>query len=258
MRTSTISGLDKRPSPWQVGQTLRKPALAVAARAGEAELHGARHLRDVAGPIALRTNGGRAAHRAAAVAGLADFLARNVEPHLRPADGLPEIDVQPVFEIGAFFRTPAGCSPPRRLPKNWLKMSRKAPVPPPGCVVGALMIRVIGKIEAAKAHARLACARPWSAARTARRNVVGIEAVLIVYLALLRIAQDVVGFLDFLEPLFGGFIAGIQVGMILARQLAIRLANLVFFGVARHAEGFVVIVFAGGWHNNSRWLVVGG
>ena len=67
-------------------------------------------------------------------------------------------------------------------------------------------------------------------------TVVGIEAELIVHLALLRVAQDVVGFLDLLEALLGGFVAGIQVGMILARQLAVRLADIVVLGIARDAQ----------------------
>ena len=89
------------------GADIAQAALAVAARAGEAEFHRARHLRDVAGAIALRTNGGGAAHGAGAVAGLANLLARDIEAHLRAADGLPEVDVQPVFQIRALFRTAA-------------------------------------------------------------------------------------------------------------------------------------------------------
>ena len=111
-----------------------------------------------------------------------------------------------------------------------------------------IVIDEIGKIEATETHARLTGARAWPTARTARRNVVGIETVLIVNLALLGIAQDVVGFLDLLEALLGGFIAGIQIRMILARQLAVSLADLVFLGGARHTERFVIILFACGWH----------
>ncbi len=111
-----------------------------------------------------------------------------------------------------------------------------------------MIIDVIGKIEATETHARLTGARSWPAARTARRNVVGVETVLIVDLALLGIAQDVVSFLDFLEALLGGFIAGVQIRMILARQLAVRLADLVFFGRARYTERLVIILFACGWH----------
>src|ERR1700678_94200 len=86
------------------GANVAQTAFAVAARAGEAELHGTRHLCHVSGPIALRTNGRRATGGAGAVACFTYFLARDVETHLRAADGLPKVDIQPVFEIGAFFR----------------------------------------------------------------------------------------------------------------------------------------------------------
>ncbi len=120
--------------------------------------------------------------------------------------------------------------------------------------VPAVIIDVIGKIEAAETHARLTGARACPAAWPPGRNVVGIETVLIVNLALLGIAQDVVGFLDFLEALFSGFVAGVQIRMILARQLTVRLADLVFFGTARYTKRFVIILFACGWHE--CWFLV--
>ena len=112
------------------GAGIAQAALAVAARAGEAELHRARHLLDVAGAIALRANRRCAAHRAAAVASLADFLARDVEPDLRPADGLPEIDVEAVFEIRAFFRSairPFFAAVAEKLAENVAKSARAGP-----------------------------------------------------------------------------------------------------------------------------------
>ena len=125
----------------------------------------------------------------AAVAGLADLLARDVQPHLRAADGLPEIDVQAVFEIGALFRAGRRLGSPPRPPKNWLKMSRKR--------AGAARARRRVRPPPADSRIRknrsrrnpcpgLRCARARAAAGTARRNVVRIETVLIVNLALLR------------------------------------------------------------------------
>jgi hypothetical protein len=104
MRTSTISVLVTRPSPPQVGQALRKRPDAAAARAGEAEFHGAGHLRHIAGAFALRAGDFAGAGRSGAVAGAADFVARDVETRLRAFDGLPEIDVHHVFEVAALFR----------------------------------------------------------------------------------------------------------------------------------------------------------
>jgi hypothetical protein len=45
---------------------------------------------------------------------------------------------------------------------------------------------------------------------------------LVVLLALLGVADHVVGGGDLLEPLFGGGIAGVGVGVELARQLPVR------------------------------------
>ena len=52
-----------------------------------------------------------------------------------------------------------------------------------------------------------------------------IEAELVVHLAFLGVREDFVGFLNLLELLFGGFVAGIQVRVILAGQLAVGRAN---------------------------------
>ncbi len=98
----------------------------------------------------------------------------------------------------------------------------------------ALLVHVLGKVETAEAHVRavgtLVGARSASGtARAARRNVVGIETVLVVDLALFRVAQNVVGFLNRLEAFFGGLVAWIQVGMVLARQTPVSLADFSSF-----------------------------
>src|SRR5271170_4154508 len=87
------------------GADVFQPSLAIATRAGEAELHGASHLVDAAGAIALRAHRGGTADGAAAIAGGANFLARDIEAHLSTTDGLPEVDVESVFEIGTLLRT---------------------------------------------------------------------------------------------------------------------------------------------------------
>ena len=123
--------------------------------------------------------------------------------------------------------------PPRR--KNCEKMSVNPPLPPVcrrsgGCRAGAgLLVKVIGKIEAAEIHVRPGGAS--APAAPAPETVVRIEAYLIVHLALLGIAQDVVGFLHVLEALLGRLVARIQIGMIFARELPVRLADLIRGGV---------------------------
>src|SRR6202043_3084384 len=79
--------------------------------------------------------------------------------------------------------------------------------------------------------------------RRSGRSALGIEAELIVHLPLLGVGENVVGFLNLLEFLFGGFIAGIQVRMIFAGKLSIGLANLFLSGLARPTQQFVIILF---------------
>jgi hypothetical protein len=66
-------------------------------------------------------------------------------------------------------------------------------------------------------------------------------AVLIVSRPLLRIAQNLVGFLGFLEVLFGFRVVGIAVGVVLHRQAAIGLLQLVVGGIAIDAQNFVIV-----------------
>ena len=102
----------------------------------------------------------------------------------------------------------------------------------------------IGEIEAAEIEVGPARAAAWLGSRPACAGiaVLRIEAELVVHLTLLGVAQDVVGFLDVLEALLGGLVARIQIGMVLARELAVGLADFVRIGVARHAQRFVVVV----------------
>ncbi len=243
------------------GADIAQPSLAIAARAGKAEFHSAGHLVDAARAIALWAHGGGATHRACAVAGLANFLTRGIEAHLSAADGLPEVDVEPVFQIRTFLRT-AGGFLAAVAAEELAEDVAKSPSSAASLRAGpGTMVDVIGKIETAETHAGLTGRRTTlPGAWAAGRDVVGIEAVLIVNLALLRFAQDIVRFLHFLETLLSGFVARVQIGMVFARQLAVRFADLVFFGAARHAQRFVIIGFACGWHKRvvGYWLLVVG
>ena len=67
--------------------------------------------------------------------------------------------------------------------------------------------------------------------------------MLIIDLALFGIAQDIVGFLNFLEAVFSSLVAWIQVRMVLAGQLPIGLADLVRLGIAGDTEELVIILF---------------
>ena len=74
-----------------------------------------------------------------------------------------------------------------------------------------------------------------------RINVVGVKPDLVVNFAFLGIAEDVVGFGERFELLFGCLVPGVDVGMILARQLAERLADILRRGGFLHAENFVIV-----------------
>src|SRR5579871_2968179 len=83
-------------------------------------------------------------------------------------------------------------------------------------------------------HARTA---GKSAFRARRRRKIGaalpVLAELVVTAAFLRVGEDLVGFVNLLEFFFRGFVSGIDVGMMLPRELAVRVADLVFRGRAR-------------------------
>ena len=60
---------------------------------------------------------------------------------------------------------------------------------------------------------------------------------------LLRIGEHRVRFGQLLELLLGRLVARVPVGMVLERQLAIGLFDLVLAGVAAQAEDFIVVPF---------------
>src|SRR5581483_1361122 len=155
--------------------------------------------------------------------GPAHLLPRDLEGDGRTFESLPEIDIECVLQVGTLLRRLGlfFALPTEKLREDVAKTAGLA------FAAGRLLAEVIGEIEAAEVHVRLGpsaapCTRP-----RARETVRRIEAVLVVHLALLRIAQNVICFLYVLETLFGRFITGIQIRMILARQLAIRFADFI-------------------------------
>ena len=77
------------------------------------------------------------------------------------------------------------------------------------------------------------------------------EAELIVHLAFLCVREDVVSFLHLLELLFRGFVAGVQVGMILARKFPVGLPDFLLRRLAGDAQQFVIILFSCSGHRVS-------
>src|SRR5579862_8356201 len=82
------------------------------------------------------------------------------------------------------------------------------------------------------------CCAAWKAASCGSRPGTPNAVVL---LAFFFVAEDVVGVLNLLEARFGLLVAGIAIGMMLARQFAIRLFDFVVRGVFGYAQDFIVI-----------------
>ena len=216
--------------------------------------------------VALRTLA-RLFDVALAVTIAADFQPRDVELQLRAFDGLPEADVHLVFKIGAGLRMLRGLDATAASKDVGEDVAKSA-----ACARAAsgrtCAFREVVEVEAAEIEgnflgvgARAACVlcgtTKSACAKTASAgigfgcggiDVVGVEAELIVDLALLGIAEDVVGLGDGLEFLFGRLVAGIHVGMIFARKFAEGLADVLRRGRLLHAEGGVVVLLGGCGH----------
>ena len=78
-----------------------EPAFTVTARARQAKFHGARHLGHLAGTVTLGADHVLTAGRPGAMASAALFLAIDVQLYLGAPDGLPEIDIEAVLQVGA-------------------------------------------------------------------------------------------------------------------------------------------------------------
>src|SRR5215472_9842012 len=72
--------------------------------------------------------------------------------------------------------------------------------------------------------------------RRSTLEVVAVKAVLVVHLPLFRIGQYVVRFLQLLELFFRGLVSGIQVRVILPRQLAECCADVLRARASRDAQ----------------------
>src|SRR5215472_17176972 len=76
----------------------------------------------------------------------------------------------------------------------------------------------------------------------------------VVLRAPLRIGQNLVGLVEFLEALLGLFVARIAIRMKLDRERAVRLLQLRLAGAAINAENLVVVAFVS-WRHRAKILV---
>src|SRR5262249_35582731 len=83
-------------------------------------------------------------------------------------------------------------------------------------------------------------------------------ALLVVLLALVGVGQHGVRLRDLLEALLGGLVAWVGVGVVGARELAVRLFDLVGGSVLGHAEDLIEVLArpVGGTHARTSLLIV--
>src|SRR5258707_14154250 len=85
-----------------------------------------------------------------------------------------------------------------------------------------------------------------------RLKILAIKSVLVIHLSFFRIRQHVVCFLHLLEFLFRRFVPGIQVRVILPRQLAEGRANILRARLARDSQQFVIVLLCSCRHRLLR------
>src|SRR5712671_1051173 len=241
---------------------------SMAPRTLHVELHAATGLRDLAGPVALRTFTRRFQDPLPTAIG-ANILARDIEAHHPAPDRRPEGNVDLVLQVRARFRpglrgsaTAAATKDPG---KNVFEAAAPGAAGPPAT---PRIFEHVGKIESSEVELRaLTASRSVSATwepagriaagpatgprigfRRGGIDIVRVEADLVVDLAFLGIAQNVVGFGQGLELLLGPFVPGIHVRMILPRQLAERLTDFLRRGAFLHAQNLVVVLLGGSCH----------
>src|SRR6185436_48997 len=200
----------------------RAAAAALRAGAGDGEeaLREA-HLADAAAGVA---GGGRAGARAAAaLALLADLEARYLQRVGGAEGGLLERQLEVVAQIGPRRAAPAAAPPPAA--------EQVAEAEEIAEHVGEVAEGL--RVKAGEATLR---AQPAVAEAVVARPLVGV-------------GEHRVSLGRLLEALLGLAVAGVAVGVVLRRELAVRLLDLGSGGGALDAEDFVVIALGHGrWH----------
>ncbi len=182
----------------------------------------------------------RRADRSGAVADFAAFHAGDLYFLDAAAHCVPEIYIEFIFERTAglrfFFNACAGAAA-KKIAEEVAETGSAT-----GCSAAA------AEIESAEIKIDVVVGTSCSGSVVTSRNIFAVEAILIVHLALLRVGENVVGFLKLLEFFLGGFVAGIQIGMVFACEFAESGANIFRRSLAADSEEFVVVGFCCGRH----------
>ena len=191
-------------------------ALAAGARHGEEPLL----IAQLTAPLALRARGRlRPFGRAVAAARLALFLPRNLQRHLGALGRFLERDLEVVAQVGAALRAaPAAAAGAEDVAETEDVAEAAEDVLEPGEDVG---------VEAA-------------GGRAAQAGVA--EAV--VHVALVGVGEHRVGLGRLLEQVFRLLVAGIAIGVMLERQLAVGALDFLVGRGLGDPEHFVVVALA--------------
>src|SRR5450755_2939860 len=189
-------------------------------------LNGEKTLRDANLALAVAGRAGlglRSRLGAAAMAGLALLHRRNADLGFGAARGLFQRKLEVVAKVGAPIDAVAATTRASLIAEDVAEDIAKS--------IGETAEAFGAAAEAARtrgAHGRIDSGMPE----------------LIVRRALARIGEDFVRFLGLLEFLFRGLVIRIAVGMVLHRQLAISLLDVLFRSVAIDAQGRVIVALS--------------
>src|SRR5436305_5007425 len=234
---------------------------SMAARTLNVEFHPSTGLCDLSRAFAFRTYA-RGFQKTATLAIAARIATGNVQAQHGAANCLPEADRDLIFQISARLRAAGLRAAATEHAGKDVSESSTATL---ALASRATALEHIGEVKAPEVEwhplrlsstltagetAKAACSEPAATPRSAsspgislgcgRINIVGVVAELIVDLALLGIAEDVIGLGNGLELLFRSFVAGVDVRMVLTCQLAECLADLVRRGGLFDAERAVI------------------
>jgi hypothetical protein len=200
---------------------------AAALRAGALGLHhaegGALRRADAAGAVAVRADLGRRAGRAAravavrALLHLGDvYLLLAAEGRLLKADGDRGAQALAAFRAAALRRAAAETKDVAQVAEYISKAAEAA--------------------KSSKARGPVKTAE-------ALRRIEGRVTVLVILCALFRVAQNLSGLVYLLELRLGVLVAGVEVGVVLLRQLPVCLFDLFLRGALLQAEHLVIVPF---------------
>ena len=200
---------------------------------------------DVAGPAAARAGTPVLPPGAAALRTRRRTANRDRRPGA--ADGVPEVDLERVLDVLAalFRRAPA----PEATAEHLVQDVGEAPLvlrSPPAARAGPEALEVEpGTAGALPKREAVAAVGPAPVLACARRVEAGLEtlgAELVVELPLVGVGEDVVREGDVLEPLLRLLVPRVQVGVVLAGELAVGLLDVVGARVPRDTEDGVEIL----------------